>query len=60
MNEESPKKYEEVVACWACEGKTSVHVKVIVLPYNDPVELTAEQARDFAQQLLKLADEVDA
>jgi hypothetical protein len=31
-------------------------VKVITIPHHDPVEMSAEQARELAAELLKLAD----
>lgn len=52
-------KYEEVLACWVPEDTGAVHVKVITLPHHDPVELTAKEAREFAQRLLALASEVE-
>jgi hypothetical protein len=52
--------YEELVECWLPDDKGAIHVKVVVLPYNDPVELTASEARALAQRLLKLADEVES
>ena len=52
-------KYEEVVSCWIPEDKGAVHVKVVTLPHNDPVELTAEEAKDLAQRLLALAAELE-
>jgi hypothetical protein len=53
------KYYEEVVSCWVPEDKGAVHLKVIALPHNDPVELTAEAAKDLANRLLALAAEVE-
>jgi len=55
MKDSIDKRYEDVVACWVPDEGGSVHVKVIALPHNDPVELTAEEARDFARRLLELA-----
>jgi hypothetical protein len=54
----SSKGYEEVVACWLPEDCGAVHVKVDTLPHCDPVELSADQAREFAARLLKLADDL--
>jgi hypothetical protein len=54
----NPKRYEEVVACWLPEDRGAVHVKVVTLPHYDPVELSADQAREFAAKLLKLADDL--
>lgn len=50
--------YEERVSCWIPPDRGVIHVKVVTLPYNDPVEMGAEQAREFAAELLKLADEL--
>jgi hypothetical protein len=57
--EGSSLKHEEVVTCWVPEDKGAVHVKVIALPHNDPVELTAESAKNLGLRLLALAAEVE-
>ena len=36
----------------------AIHVKVVTIPHHDPVEMNAEQVREFAANLLKLADEL--
>ena len=51
--------YEERVSCWIPADRGAIHVKVETLPHHDPVEMSAEQAREFAAKLLKLADELD-
>jgi hypothetical protein len=53
------KSYEEVVSCWVPEDKGAVHVRVVALPQNDPVELSADAARELAHRLLALAAEVE-
>ena len=52
-------RYEERVDCWVPPDKGAVHVKVAALPHNDPVELSAKQAREFAARLIALAAEVE-
>ena len=55
----NPHTYEERVDCWVPPDKGAVHVKVVTLPHTDPVELSAEQAREFAARLIALAAEVE-
>lgn len=50
--------YEEVVQCWVPSDKGAVHVKIIALPDQDSVELSAEQAKDLARRILTLAGEL--
>jgi hypothetical protein len=50
---------EESVSCWISPDRGAIHVKVVTLPHLDPVEMGAEQAREFAEELLKLANEMD-
>ena len=52
-------KYEEVVMCEAPEEEGVIHIKVISLPYNDPVEFNVDEARRFGQKILSAADEID-
>ena len=46
-----------LVYCWA-EQQSSVMLKAVTHS-ADPVELTAEEARELATELLRLADEID-
>jgi hypothetical protein len=41
------------IALWEEQG-TSVHIRAIT-PQGDPVELSAEEARELARELLRLA-----
>jgi hypothetical protein len=41
------------------EQESSIHLKA-VSPHGDPIELTAEKAREIASALLQLAAELDA
>ena len=50
--------YEDRVSCWIPPDGGAIHVKVVTIPHHDPVEMNVEQARDFAKELLKLADEL--
>ncbi len=52
-------KYEEIIMCEAPEDEGIIHIKVIALPYNDPVEFNTEEAREFAQKILSAADEIE-
>ncbi len=44
------------VAFWIADG--AIHFK-ITSPYNDPIELTSEAARDIANHLLEMADTLE-
>ncbi len=50
--------YEERVSCWIPPDRGAIHVKVVTIPHHDPVEMNAKQVREFAANLLKLADEL--
>ncbi len=41
------------------ENGSSIHLKA-VSPYGDPIELTADEAREIGEALLKLAAQLDA
>jgi len=45
------------VSCWAEQG-SSVMIKSVT-SYGDPVELSAEEARSLAAELLRLADRIE-
>lgn len=45
------------VAVWVADG-TSVHIKAVT-EFNDPVELSGDEARSLAELLLQLAGEAD-
>ncbi len=45
------------IALWIEQG-SSIHIKA-ASAHGDPVELTAEEARELAQQLLKFASMVE-
>ena len=42
-----------------CDPSAEVIRLKAVATFDDPVELTADAARELAQQLLRLADEID-
>lgn len=48
---------DALVYCWA-EQQSSVMLKAVT-PSADPVELTADEARELAAELSRLADEID-
>lgn len=60
LSDQTPQNqnYEERVSCWISPDRGTIHVKVVTLPHHDPVEMSAEQARELAAELLKLADEL--
>lgn len=45
------------VYCWV-EADSSIMLKAAT-KFNDPVELSADEAKDIAQALLKLADQLE-
>jgi len=50
--------WEEDVYLWI-EQESSIMLKAAVKNYNDPVELSADDARELAKMLLDAADELD-
>lgn len=54
-----PQDEEERVSCWIPPDRGAIHVKVVTLPHLDPVEMSVQEAREFAARLLQLADELD-
>lgn len=55
----STQKYEEVVLCDAPEGEGIVHIKVVAMPYIDPVEFNVAEAREFAQKILAAVETIE-
>jgi hypothetical protein len=41
------------------EQESSIMLKAVVKKFNDPVELTANAAREIGMALIRLADELD-
>ena len=61
MTSDQPSKiqdYEERDSCWIPPDRGAIHVKIVTMPHHDPVEMNAGQVREFAANLLKLADEL--
>jgi len=52
-------RYEEVVMCDAPEEEGIIHIKVVALPYIDPVEFNTDEARAFAQQILSAVEKIE-
>ena len=50
--------WEEDVYLWI-EQESSIMVKAVVKNHGDPVELSADDARKFANMLLNAADKLD-
>lgn len=44
--------YEETVTCEVRQDEGLVHIKVIAMPYQDPVEFNTSEARAFAEKIL--------
>ena len=51
--------YDERVSCWIPPDRGAIHVKVVTMPHQDPVEMNAEQVREFVANLLKLVAELE-
>ncbi len=52
------KEIVEDVRCWLEDGG-SIHLKAATKLHNDPVELSADEVRAIAKQLLDLEKELD-
>ena len=60
MTELSKQPYEEIVMCEAPEEECLVFIKVISMPYQDPVEFNTAEARAFAQKILAAVEHIEA
>ena len=61
MNEPTqPPKYEEIVTCEGAQDEGVIHIKVIALPYQDPVEFNTTEARAFAERIFRAVEHVEA
>jgi hypothetical protein len=58
-NDSSSARYEEIILCDAPEDEGIVHIKVVAMPYVDPVEFNVAEAREFAQRILAAADAIE-
>lgn len=60
MDEQNaPPQYEEIVMCEGSREEGLIHIKVIALPYKDPVEFNIAEARDFAERILRAIEHVE-
>ena len=57
---ETSQTYEEIVSCEAPEEEGIVHIKVVALPYNDPVEFNTAEARTFTEKILAAVEEIES
>jgi len=53
----TPIKQCDDISCWL-EHETSIMLKAVT-KFNDPVELTADEARDIANVLLSFAERLE-
>lgn len=59
MTEPLNQPYEEVVMCEVHEHEGIVHIKVVSLPYSDPVEFNTAEATAFAEKILAAVDKIE-
>ena len=53
------KKFSDGDVYMWIEQDSSIYIKAVTQNFNDPVELTSEEAREIADGLLNLANELD-
>jgi hypothetical protein len=59
MDEKYPvKKFADGDVYFWIEHESSIHIKAAVKNYNDPVEIGHEEAREIAEALLEMADQL--
>lgn len=59
MSQPSNQPYQEIVSCEAPEEEGILHIKVIALPYHDPVEFNTAEARAFAEAILAAVEKIE-
>lgn len=52
--------YEEVVMCEGSQEEGVIHIKVVALPYQDPVEFNTAEAREIVETIVRAIDHVEA
>ncbi|GJI92553.1 hypothetical protein [Duganella hordei] len=52
MTEKNVAQYEEFIDCQVSEDEGLIFIKVIAMPYQDPVEFNTAEARAFAEKIL--------
>ena len=57
--EKKMKTYLNNAVCMWIEQESSIHLKAVEKKYNDPAELTVEEAREIANGLIQLAEELE-
>jgi hypothetical protein len=59
VNEKFPiRKFANGEIYFWIEQESSIHIKAAVKNYNDPVEIGHEEAREIAEALLEMADQL--
>jgi hypothetical protein len=53
MSEPNVPPYEEFVDCDVSEEEGLLFIKVVAMPYQDPVEFNTAEARAFAEKILE-------
>jgi len=52
MTEQIVVQYEELIDCQVSVDEGLIFIKVIAMPYQDPVEFNTAEARAFAEKIL--------
>lgn len=53
MSEPNSPQYQEFIDCDVSEEEGLLFIKVVAMPYQDPVEFNAAEARAFAEKILE-------
>ena len=53
--QQSTPQYQEEVSCEASQEEGLVHIKVVAMPYVNPIEFNWEEARIFGEKVLAAA-----
>ncbi len=54
------KKFSNGEVYFWIEQGSSIHIKAATEKYNDPVELTADEAKEIGQELIKVAEKLNS
>jgi hypothetical protein len=60
MKNGSQEHYDEIIDCHASKDEGLVFIKIVAMPYVDPVEFNTQEARDFANRILAAIQEVES
>ena len=60
MTDQPPVQYVETISCEPSKEEGLIFMKVVAMPYGDPVEFNTEEARVFAHRILAAVAEVES